>query len=158
MISTLLFDWGDTLMIDFPDQSGKMCHWDRVAAVEGAAQTLATLCQTYQIYVATGAADSSEADIRQAFQRVDLDRYIQGYFCTANLGVGKDSPEFFPRILTHLDCSAAEVAMIGDHFERDIQPALRLGIRGYWLAGDPHSRDNCIVCPQLTDLLMKKYL
>ena len=23
-----LFDWGDTLMTDFPDASGKMCDWE----------------------------------------------------------------------------------------------------------------------------------
>jgi putative hydrolase of the HAD superfamily len=26
MIETILFDWGDTLMVDFPDELGKMCY------------------------------------------------------------------------------------------------------------------------------------
>lgn len=30
MSKTYLFDWGDTLMVDFPDQEGKMCNWSKV--------------------------------------------------------------------------------------------------------------------------------
>ncbi len=97
MISTLLFDWGDTLMVDFPAAEGKMCDWSHVEPVEGAEQVLRSLSACVDIYVATGAADSSETDICKAFKRVNLDRWISGYFCSANLGVGKDSPEFFPR-------------------------------------------------------------
>ncbi|TOF26880.1 hydrolase, partial [Vibrio parahaemolyticus] len=39
MSKVYLFDWGDTLMIDFPDQIGKMCDWVNVQAVNGALQT-----------------------------------------------------------------------------------------------------------------------
>lgn len=78
-----LFDWADTLMVDFPEQKGKMCEWDTVQAVDGAVQTLKQLSQTSHIYVATNAADSSEIDIKLAFERVGLSPYIKGYFCKA---------------------------------------------------------------------------
>lgn len=97
MITTYLFDWGDTLMVDFPDATGKMCDWNHVEAISGAQETLAELSRNFQIYVATGAADSSEQDIRNAFQRVGLDTFINGYFCKENLGVDKDSPDFLLR-------------------------------------------------------------
>lgn len=41
MISVYLFDWGDTLMVDFPDSTGKMCEWETVQAVSGAKEALA---------------------------------------------------------------------------------------------------------------------
>ncbi|MDO6775961.1 MULTISPECIES: hypothetical protein [unclassified Shewanella] len=66
MKAIYLFDWGDTLMVDFTDEQGKMCHWEKVKAVDGAIETLAYLSSSADIYVATGAADSAEVDIKQA--------------------------------------------------------------------------------------------
>lgn len=93
-MTAYLFDWGDTLMVDFPDAVGKMCDWAHVEAVTGAQEALAQLSIDAPIYLATGAADSSEQDIRKAFQRVGLNQYITGYFCKENLGVAKGSPDF----------------------------------------------------------------
>ncbi|MBD1571604.1 HAD family hydrolase, partial [Aliivibrio sp. S10_S31] len=28
MRKAYLFDWGDTLMVDFPNTQGKMCNWE----------------------------------------------------------------------------------------------------------------------------------
>ena len=36
MSSIYLFDWGDTLMVDYVDAIGKMCDWPSVKAVDGA--------------------------------------------------------------------------------------------------------------------------
>ncbi|EHK8978101.1 HAD family hydrolase, partial [Vibrio vulnificus] len=40
MSAVYLFDWGDTLMVDFPEQNGKMCEWAIVEAVNGAHEAL----------------------------------------------------------------------------------------------------------------------
>ncbi len=136
MITTYLFDWGDTLMVDFPDATGKMCDWNHVEAISGAQETLAELSRNFQIYVATGAADSSEQDIRNAFQRVGLDTFISGYFCKENLGVAKGSPDFFATILAKLDMPASQVIMVGDNYAKDILPALSTGITPIWFIPD----------------------
>lgn len=132
MTKIVLFDWGDTLMIDFPNQKGKMCHWDRVEAVEGATETLATLAKSHSIYVATNAADSTEDDIKAAFQRVGLAQYITGYFCKFNLGIGKGNPEFFHAIVRELKCEPHSVVMVGDSLENDVLPAISAGIDAVW--------------------------
>jgi len=115
-------------MVDFPNCTGKMCEWDTVKAVSGAHQTLEKLSQEAQIYIATGAEDSSEAEIKSAFERVGLSQYISGYFCHANLGFAKGSPEFFPAILAALNCEPQFVTMVGDTLDKDIAPALTVGI------------------------------
>lgn len=97
MATIYLFDWGNTLMADFPEQSGKMCDWPEVRAIEGAQATLAQLATQHAIYIATNAADSAEADIHAAFMRVGLAPFIAGYFCKANLGIGKGSAAFFSK-------------------------------------------------------------
>ena len=136
MITTYLFDWGDTLMVDFPDIDGKMCDWKHVEAVIGAQETLRELSAKALICVATGAADSSEEEIRTAFQRVGLNQYITKYFCKENVGVEKGSAEFFSTILSQLDVPAAQVIMVGDSYAKDIQPALSVGITPIWFVPD----------------------
>ncbi|EOX4921267.1 HAD family hydrolase [Vibrio alginolyticus] len=132
MSSVYLFDWGDTLMVDFPDQSGKMCDWEVVQAVTGAEETLKLLSANHDVYVATNAADSSESDIKSAFDRVGLSKYISGYFCKANLGIGKGTPEFFRKIINVLGVDPQSVVMVGDTYSNDIEPAITAGIKVIW--------------------------
>ena len=133
MKTIYLFDWGDTLMVDFPGVPGKMCDWEHVEAVDGARETLAQLTQGAAIYIATGAAESSELDILKAFERVGLSQFITGYFCKANLGISKGEPGFLPAILTKLNADKSHTVMVGDSLVKDIEPALAAGIQPIWL-------------------------
>lgn len=131
-----LFDWGDTLMVDFPGVPGKMCHWDKVEAVDGAKEALSVLSRHAQVYIATGAAESTETEIKAAFARVELDQYICGYFCKANLGIEKGTSAFLPSILSRLAKLPHQVTIVGDNFQKDIEPALALGMGTVWLNSD----------------------
>jgi len=131
-----LFDWGDTLMIDFPQFCGKMCDWKKVQAVDGAKETLENLSKKSKIYIATGAAASTQNDIKKAFARVNLDKYISGYFCKENINIDKGSPEFFSKILKQLNVEAKNVIVVGDSLQRDINPALELGINAIWFCNN----------------------
>ena len=133
MTEVYLFDWGDTLMVDIPGQTGKMCDWPEVRTVDGAAETLARLSQTSKIYIATNAAESGVNDIERAFERAGLSQFISGYFCRANLGIAKGTPDFYKAILRQLGTEASVVTMVGDSYENDIAPALQAGLSAIWL-------------------------
>ncbi|WP_211340349.1 HAD family hydrolase [Amphritea balenae] len=156
MISVYLFDWGDTLMVDFPDATGKMCNWEVVEAVSGAKKALEELSKHSQVYIATGAADSTELDIKRAFYRVGLSQFISGYFCKANLGLSKGSPQFFESILNKLNVSSESVAMVGDNLEKDIKPAISAGIQPIWFTqcDTGVELDNVKVIKNLRELYM----
>jgi len=132
MIKVYLFDWGDTLMVDYPNVTGKMCDWETVTAVTGAKETLAELAKHSSIYVATGAADSTQSEIKLAFDRVGLSEFITGYFCKDNLGLAKGTPEFLEAIISTLNTPTQNIAMVGDNFEKDIKPAIAVGINPIW--------------------------
>ena len=104
-------------MADFPGAAGKMCDWDVVEAVDGAYETLECISRSASIYIATGAAESTEQDIQKALERVGLSQFISGYFCKANLGFCKGEPEFLPAILARLDKPSSRIAMVGDSVE-----------------------------------------
>ncbi|MCE0494777.1 HAD family hydrolase [Vibrio salinus] len=139
MTKVYLFDWGDTLMVDFPDLPGKMCDWVNVEMVEGAESVLSQLSANARIFIATNAAESSEDDIRKAFERVGLAQYITGYFCKANLGIGKGSPEFFYKIAEILGVPAESITMVGDSIKNDIEPALKAGVAAVWFNSRQHT-------------------
>jgi len=126
-------------MVDLPGLPGKMCDWETVDAVEGAEEALKYLSRKSKIYIATGAAQSTEADIEVAFSRVGLNMYISGYFCKSNLGIKKGSPEFLSKILQKLGKEPSQVTMVGDNFSKDIEPAIKLGINAILLSNDKKS-------------------
>lgn len=121
-------------MIDFPGIPGKMCDWEKVAAVDGAKETLKALSVNSKLYIATGAAQSTVSEIEAAFSRVGLSRYLSGYFCKANLGIEKGSPDFFRHILLQLGKRPEDVIVVGDSLNKDIIPAMAAGINAVWLS------------------------
>lgn len=126
----ILFDWGDTLMKDFPSDR-PMVEWDYVEAVAGAGEVLNRLGPQAALILATSAAVSDESQIRGALKRVDLDAHIQKIYCFKNTGL-KKSPGFYRHILHDLDASPAEAVMVGDSFENDVLAASQAGIYAVW--------------------------
>jgi putative hydrolase of the HAD superfamily len=131
--NALLFDWGNTLMMDFGHEQGKMKDWPCVEACPFALETLQILAKRYPIYIATSAQDSNESEIREAFKRVGLDVFISGYFCYDNLGLSKGTKPFYQAIAKKLDCAPHTLTMIGDNYEKDIASALESGLNAIWL-------------------------
>ncbi|MCX2757728.1 HAD family hydrolase [Vibrio sp. Sgm 22] len=159
LTKTVLFDWGNTLMIDFPDAQGKMCDWETVQEVSGARALLAELSQNHQIYVATNAGDSSEDDIIRAFERVGLSKYILGYFCKASIGFSKFDSGFYPAIITKLGVAPQDITMVGDTLDKDIYPALEAGLKAVWLNTEgtalKSGHPNIVQVQSLSELLEK---
>lgn len=131
-----LFDWGDTLMVDFPNIPGKMCDWPKVEATKYAQETLQRVSQRADIYIATAASSSTASDIESAFKRVGLDSYIRGYFCKQNTGFTKPAPEFYKAILKYFGIAPTQVTMVGDDLKKDILPCRELGIQTIWLTSE----------------------
>ncbi len=128
----LLFDWGDTVMRNYPDFAGPMFSWPHVEVIPHVRETLALLYPTWILAIATNAADSSEEDIHKALQRVALDVLFDRIYCFHNIGHKKPSPQFFAAITKDVGLDPAQMIMVGDQFEADIQGAVQAGMRGIW--------------------------
>ncbi|MGY0217033.1 HAD family hydrolase [Endozoicomonadaceae bacterium StTr2] len=129
----ILFDWGNTLMVDKPEYAGPMKDWPEVEAVAGAFETLQQLSGISRCYLATNARDSSSQDIWQALKRVGLDRYLEDIFCYQSLGYSKPDRIFFEAIGKQLECPLSELLMVGDDYQNDIQGAMQAGLNAVWL-------------------------
>ena len=130
--STVLFDWGDTVMRDDPVSSLPMVEWETVEVVEGIADVLEDLRSSgRQIVLATGASMSDESQIRGALRRGGLDAYFSHIYCFKNTHLPKGE-DFYRHILNRLRASPSDTLMVGDGFEKDVQAANALGIFAVW--------------------------
>ncbi len=131
-LTTLIFDWGDTLMRVFPEYAGPMASWPHVEAVPGAAETLSTLADRYRLVVATNAGDSRSRQVRQALERVGLAHYFHSIFTAAELGSRKPTPAFFSALADVLGVKPDQVAMVGDDYRADVLGAYQAGWNAVW--------------------------
>lgn len=117
----------------YPEYSGRMVDWPRVATLPGAVETLAQLQPKYRLAVATNARDSDEADIWEALKRAGLERFLERVYCFRSVGISKPEGAFFDFILKDLDAQAQQTLMVGDDWEADILGANRAGLWAIWL-------------------------
>ncbi len=137
----VLFDWGDTVMQVFPGCSGPMSSWPTVATVPGVETVIDEIHRKAEIALATNAASSGEREIRQALNRVGLEKRFDRVFCFETVGHKKPTPEFFHTVLDALRLEPEQVFMVGDNYEIDVLGATAVGIPSVWLnLNSPESR------------------
>lgn len=134
-VKAIIFDWGDTLMRDFPYE-GPMVTWPRVEAIPGAREALKHLYERFMCAVASNAGFSDGELMAQALDRVGMRDFFRHFFTSRELGVEKPDPEFFHEILRRMDMLPQECVMVGNTYEKDIAPAKAVGMRTVWLSED----------------------
>ncbi len=133
MTKVYLFDWGDTLMVDIKDQPGHMKDWPEVHEISGAKILLEKLSYNSKLFVATGSQGTNADLMEQAFKRTRLSHSLSGYFCPDNVGYEKPSADFYKQIASMVNCDMSDITMVGDNLERDVLPALEVGMNAIWL-------------------------
>jgi len=128
-IKCLIFDWGDTLMIDYPQYKGSMAFWEKVSPMHGVVETMPILYKHYKCIVASNAGDSNAELMKQAFKRIESDKYFFGFITSKELNATKPSLAFFQGIIDTFKLSLQESMMIGNDYDRDITGAKNAGLK-----------------------------
>jgi putative nucleotidyltransferase with HDIG domain len=146
-ITTLVFDWGDTLMRTIPGYTGAMVDWPEIAVVDGVPRALDQLAGHYRLVVGTNAADSSAAQVMAALQRSGIGPYFQDVFTAHQLGgLRKPDVGYFHALQAALGEPAHHMLMVGDDYQVDVLGAYLAGWRTVWF--NPGGR----VCPGLAPM------
>jgi putative hydrolase of the HAD superfamily len=132
MIRWVLFDWGGTLMSEDGPLDIPMALWPEVRAIEGAHEALEALAPRHGIGLATNASVSRRNMIEIALGRAGLRELVSEIFCYTEMGVRKDNPAFWFRVLARLGVDAAEVAVVGDTLAQDVIAPRECGIFSIW--------------------------
>ena len=128
-ITCLVFDWGDTLMVDYPQYKGSMAFWEKVSPMPNVMETMPILYKQYKCIVASNAGDSNAELMQKAFERIALCEYFSGFITSKELHATKPSPAFFQGIMDAFSLPPNEVAMIGNDYEKDITGAKSVGMK-----------------------------
>ncbi len=132
-IQAMVFDWGDTLMVNDGPQDQPMVTWAQVAAVNGAREALQALSGQYRLVVATNARQSGAAQVAQALARVGLHGYFEQIFTVNELDQAcKPELEFFRALERRLGLHSDELLMVGDDALVDVGGAANAGWRSVW--------------------------
>jgi HAD superfamily hydrolase (TIGR01662 family) len=127
MQKILLFDWGNTIMVDF-NLPGPMYTWEKAAWIPGAEEALKTL-SIYTCCIVTNAGESDSTAVKKGLAMVGADKYFSFIFASHDIGYEKPDPEFFSFIIKKLNSRPSECIMTGDNYEKDIAGAKRVGIK-----------------------------
>jgi len=138
-IKCLIFDWGDTLMIDYPQYKGSMAFWGNVSPMIGVVETMPVLHKHYKCIVASNAGDSNAKLMKQAFERIALDKYFSEFITSKELNAAKPSIAFFQGIINIFKLSLNEVVMIGNDYERDITGAKNSGLKTVFITKETNT-------------------
>ncbi|MGE5561284.1 MAG: HAD family hydrolase [Chloroflexota bacterium] len=151
MLKTVIFDWGDTLMRDDPNDARPMAVWPRVEAMPGAAAALSELSAWPLTLCVASNAGVSDADLMgQALARVGLRRFFEHLWTSKELGVAKPDRRFFTEAARRAGCDPTECIMVGNDYVKDICGANKAGLRTVWVSatatqgGDRQAADSII--------------
>jgi FMN phosphatase YigB (HAD superfamily) len=128
LIKALIFDWGDTVMRDFPEKEGPMYLWDHVEWISGTEEALKQLHDRFIMVIATNAGQSDTQAMIKALKRVGAEKYFQYFFSSKDLGYEKPNIRFFQSIAVQIGTLPEECAMIGNLYEKDIVGAKQCGM------------------------------
>ncbi len=129
MIKAIIFDWGDTVMRDFPECPGPMANWEHVEWIPFVEDALNFLHQNYVCCIASNAGFSDTALMRKALERVGADKYFQFFFTSKDLGHEKPDQRFFIKIAENINTGTEHCLMVGNDYKKDIAGAKATGMK-----------------------------
>jgi FMN phosphatase YigB (HAD superfamily) len=140
-IEAVIFDWGDTVMQDFPEYKGPMVYWPRVKVVDGVVEALKSIRPEIICCLASNAGDSDAVLMGLALERANIRPYFHYLFTSKELGVKKPDPGFYKVILEKIKLKPQQCIAVGNNYHNDIAPAGKIGIKTIWLS-DAKDKDS----------------
>ncbi len=133
MITTVLFDIGDTLVRAAPPATAV---GDLVAEpFDGVVRTLRALAGSYRLGAVTDTSVMTSADVRTALGGTGLDGLLEVIITSSEIGAAKPDSRGVHAALAALDAGAAETLLVGDS-DRDEAAARAAGVRFARVGGD----------------------
>jgi HAD superfamily hydrolase (TIGR01662 family) len=128
VIRGVLFDLGDTIIVEARDPGAPILEWMRLRRVPYAATLIRRLAKRYRLAVVSNTKISGMVEVREALRRVGLLSYFDAVVTSVDVGCEKPGREIFLYALDALGVKPSEAVMIGDRVDTDIQGANRMGI------------------------------
>jgi len=112
MIEAVIFDFGDTLMVEYDDIKNIPLWEMELTKMEYADEVLAELKKKYRLGLISNTDQSGEKELRDALRRLGIEHYFDVVIATKDVGVNKPDPLPFKKALSALGV-APEKAVLG---------------------------------------------
>ncbi|HEV8638739.1 MAG TPA: HAD hydrolase-like protein [Chloroflexota bacterium] len=130
----VLFDLGDTLMVEETEEKDETATTQRAELFSGAADALWRLRR--EGYLLGLVADTRPGTYRNVLRQHGLDRVFDVFAISEELGCEKPDRRMFDHVMTAFGLrpeEAGRVAMVGNNLSRDVCGANRCGMASIWL-------------------------
>lgn len=128
MIKAVLFDLGDTLIVEEAVRGRQL--WEvTLKKVPHVEEVLRELRRRYRLGVITNTVTSREQHVRMALKRIGLEQYFDVILTSVDVGCNKPDEKIFLKALEALNVQPKEAVMVGNRVSTDIVGANRIGMK-----------------------------
>ena len=128
MIEAVLFDFGDTLIVE--EAVGGRHLWEvKLQKTPDVDEVLRELKQHYKLGIITNTVTSREQQVRMALRRIGLEQYFDFILTSVDVGYDKPDEKIFLKALKALNVRPEEAVMVGNRMSTDIVGANRVGMK-----------------------------
>jgi FMN phosphatase YigB (HAD superfamily) len=136
---------GKTANVFSEKLTGK-CYSDVLDTAGEAGKLLEQLSRQYKL----GVVSNFYGNLDTVLQELSLLKYFNTVIDSSHTGIRKPDPQIFRMAVDKLNASATATTVIGDSYDRDIQPAKKLGCSTIWLDGKSWRRPQNTVDADVT--------
>ncbi|MBI2609729.1 HAD family hydrolase [Candidatus Giovannonibacteria bacterium] len=96
----------------------------------GVFETLSTLSKKYTLSTASHTQGSfTQLELRE----LDIEKFFSYFVYSSDIGLRKESPDFYKRALEIVGRKSEDCIMVGDNYDVDVHVPQQLGIRAIWI-------------------------
>jgi len=128
MIKAVLFDLGDTLIVE-EAIAGRHLWEATLRKVPYVDEVLRELRRRYKLGIITNTITSREQHVRMALRRIGLEQFFDVILTSVDVGCEKPHEKIFLKALETLKVQPEEAVMVGNRISTDIVGANRIGMK-----------------------------
>jgi haloacid dehalogenase superfamily, subfamily IA, variant 1 with third motif having Dx(3-4)D or Dx(3-4)E len=130
------------------------CYYSVTETISNIKNYIETLSNGYTL----GVVSNFYGNLETVLKEFSLYKYFSSIVDSEIVGLKKPDPQIYIHSLTELKSSPCETWMVGDSYERDIQPAKKAGCKTIWLdvkswKRPTDTRDADFIIKSLTELI-----
>jgi putative hydrolase of the HAD superfamily len=114
------------------------CYLDVIETIKVTDSILRRLKSNYKLGIVSNFYGNLESVLKSLF----IDHYFDAIIDSKIVNLSKPDPNIFQMALYWLNTNPEKAFVVGDSYDRDIQPAKKLGCKTIWLDGKSWSRPN----------------
>ena len=135
MIKGIIFDFGNTLIYQVPDNEKTLDEWE-LKFFPGALKCLKELSRHFKIAILSNTESTTSKQLKKALDKAGIGDIGIEAFTSTSMGVKKPNQRAYQIVLDHMQLGPDETIMIGNDLVEDVEGAQKAGLHTILFAKD----------------------